>query len=130
MRYRKLTPTGDYAFGRNSADFYRDVPEAVAQAANTRLRLWLAEWFADTSDGMPWYESVLGNNTAQGRDLAIRQRVLGTKGVKSITSYLSYYDENTRAYRVDLTVDTAYGPAALSVPLPYGTTSALGGPRA
>ena len=66
MRYRKLDARGDMIFGHGSADYYRDQPEAVAQAAVTRLRLKLGEWFADTSDGTNWDGAVLGRHT-EGR---------------------------------------------------------------
>lgn len=34
MRYRKLDENGDYSFGGQQADYYRDTPLAVAQAVN------------------------------------------------------------------------------------------------
>ena len=60
MRYRKLDPDGDYAFGNGLADFWIDQPEAVAQAALTRVEMFTGDWYAAPADGMPWRTMVLG----------------------------------------------------------------------
>lgn len=39
MRYRVLSPTGDYTFGQGPGEFLVNSPAAVAQAIGTRLRL-------------------------------------------------------------------------------------------
>lgn len=112
MRYRRLSPTGDYTFGRQQADFYINQPEAVAQAVATRLRLWKGQWFLDTSDGMDWLGSVLGNRTSRIRDITLQTRVLQTPGVTEIDAYNSNGDPNTRAFRAAMTLQTLYGPYA------------------
>lgn len=114
MRYRKLDQNGDYQFGNGAADFWKDQPEAVAQSVQTRLFLFRGEWFLDSTEGMTWKTEVLGVRTANTRDPAIRRRVLGTTGVKAITAYSSSLNRDTRAFSVNLTIDTIYGPTALS----------------
>lgn len=109
MRYRKLDASGDYTFGQGQSDFWRDVPEAPAQAVRTRLELWRGQWFLDTREGMPWKTEVLGNRTANTRDPAIRQRALGTQGIRSILEYSSSLNRETRAFSAVMTVDTIYG---------------------
>jgi len=132
MRYRKLAqPTGtnvfnstggDYAFGHGSADFWINVPDAPAQAALTRMYLFLGDWFLDTSDGMPWNTKVLGHYTANTRDPAIQSRILGTQGIKAIRSYSSNVVRDTRAFTVNAQLDTIYGAAviqgAAQMPIP------------
>lgn len=118
MRYRKLDDSGDYSFGQGQANFWHDVPEAPAQAALTRLNLWQGQWFLDTREGMTWKTEVLGNRTANTRDPAIRQRVIGSEGVSSILSYSSNIDRETRAFSVVMTIDTVYG-AALPIGVNY-----------
>ena len=114
MKYRKLDASGDYQFGNGGADFWKDQPEAVAQAVQTRLFLFLGEWFLDSREGMTWKTEVLGVRTANTRDPAIRRRVLGTTGVKAITAYSSNLNRDTRAFSVDtLTLDTVYGAATV-----------------
>lgn len=109
MRYRKLDANGDYTLGTGS-DFLIDSPEAVAQAVDTRLKLWAGEWFVDTADGTPWLTDVLGKRYA-GRnvDSAIQSRILSTQGVNSILTYTGTYDGNTRKYSVVVEMDTIYG---------------------
>jgi hypothetical protein len=114
MKYRKLDENGDYTFGQGIADFLVDVPEAPAQAVLTRLFLFQGDWFLDQREGMTWKTKVLGNRTASTRDPAIRRHVLRTRGVRSIQEYNSQLDRNTRAFSVQMTIDTVYGPAVVS----------------
>ena len=109
MRYRKLDANGDYSFGGQQADFYRDTPEAVAQAVQTRLLLLRGEWFLDITEGMPWNTEVLGKFTNGTYDSAIRQRILGTQGVTELTAYSSTLDSQKRALTVAATINTIYG---------------------
>jgi len=113
MRYRKMDANGDMVFGGGQAAFWRDVPEAPAQAVMTRLRLQLGEWFLDTSDGTPWKTRVLGKYTAPFRDPVIRARMLGTAGVTGIAAYYSTVDSETRQFAVGATIDTVYGQATV-----------------
>ena len=131
MRYRKLSASGDYVLGGGLSSFYVNNPDAVAQAVLTRLRLWLAEWYQDTSDGTNWQTGVLGTNTQASRDAVIRERVLGTPGVNSILTYSSSFDSNTRTFSVSMSLDTIYGVVPLmTVPgLPIGGFS-VGAPTA
>lgn len=117
MRYRKQDASGDYVFGHQQSDFYRDVPDAVAQAAKTRLMLFTGEWYLDTSDGTPWRTGVLGKYTKDVYDLVIRSRILGTPGVDEILSYSSTFDGNSRALSISATINTQYGPAPVATTL-------------
>lgn len=111
MRYRKLDASGDMMFGRGQQDYYRDVPEAPAQAVKTRLALRLGEWFLDVTDGTPYDTEILGAHTQNTRDAAIRERIEGTQGVASLDAYSSTFNPDTRAFVVQATVTTIYGPA-------------------
>jgi hypothetical protein len=111
MRYRELTEEGDYLLGR-AGTFLVDSPETVAQAVLTRLRLWSGEWFLDTSEGTPYETQILGYGTQSTRDLAIRERVLNTPGVDSITAYTSNVEN--RKMTVTMTVLTIYGPTTIT----------------
>jgi hypothetical protein len=109
MRYRKLSPAGDFTFGRGQADFLIDSAETVAQAVTTRLRLMLREWFLDLTEGTPYLPSVLGAGTTATYDNIIKQRILGTPGVTGIQRYTSSKDPNTRALTVEVQITTNYG---------------------
>jgi hypothetical protein len=103
MRYRQLDANGDYVVGQ---PFLTNTPATVAQAAQTRLKLWRGEWFLNTADGTPWLQSILGKG--QNPDPQIQQRILGTPGVTSITAYSSSASATTRGYTVTCTIATLY----------------------
>lgn len=114
MRYRKLDKDDDYSFGSSVSDFYIDSSEAVAQAILTRLRLWMGEWFADTSDGTGWSQSILGKQSNNLYELTLRQRVLETSGVQSIEFFQSSLNAVKRELSVSMTVNTIFGSVDLT----------------
>lgn len=114
MKYRKLDSNGDYSFGNGNQDFLKDTPDTVAQAVLTRLRLWLGEWFLDTSEGTAYQEGVLGKNDEATANAVMRERILGTQGVLSITAFSSSLNRDLRTYAVSATIDTIYGPAVIN----------------
>lgn len=114
MRYRKLDANGDYVWGHQQNDFYRDQPEAVAQAVQTRLELFTGEWFLDVTDGTPWTTEVLDKYTKDQYDAAIADRILGTQGVTQIDSYSSTVNTTARTLTVTATIDTQYGTTTLT----------------
>lgn len=117
MRYRRLDADGDYTFGGQQADFYRDSPEAVAQAVLTRLRLSRGEWFLDITEGMPWKTDVLGKYTGSKADAAIRQCILTTPGVSELTAYSSTQNSEARTLSVQATINTIYGTTTVQATL-------------
>jgi len=115
MRNRKLSSTGDYIFGGGQRDFYRDVPAAVGQAVQTRLALWLGEWFLDIDEGTPFMVGILGKHSQEIADATIRNRALGTQGLTDITNYESAIDPDTRKMNASFLIDTVYGPTPLQI---------------
>lgn len=109
MRVRKLDANGDYSFGNQQQDFWKDVPDGPAQCVLTRLYLEQGQWFLDTSEGIPWKTRVLGKYTGETRDAVIRSRILGTQGVTQIDAYSSDLNRETRQFNVSATVSTEYG---------------------
>lgn len=114
MRYRKQDSNDDYSFGNDLNDFHIDSVEAVVQAIDTRLKLWVGEWFADTSEGTGWSQAILGKRSKNLYELTLRQRVLETRGVTSIEEFQSALDPNTRKLTVTMTVNTVFGQSNLS----------------
>src|SRR5579863_5743440 len=113
MRYRTLSPTGDYVFGSGMGEFLVDSPQAVAQAIATRLLLSQGEWFLDVTEGTPWATQVLGTGTQGLYDAAIQARILGTPNVQSILSYSSNLDWK-RKLTINCLVQTDFGVATIS----------------
>ena len=112
MRIRLMDSNGDMQFGQSLADFTTNTPKGVAQLVGTRLKLWAGEFFADTSDGMPWATDVLGNRTTPIYNTAIRDRILSTQGVYEITKYSSSL--SNRKLTVTATLTTDYGTATVT----------------
>jgi hypothetical protein len=112
MRYRALDADGDMQFGQSQNDFLINSPAAVAQAVLTRLRLIQGEWYLDNTEGTPWSTEILGVRTRPTYDRALRDRISGTQGVKSILEYSSNLDG--RRLTVQARIDTIYGEAVIS----------------
>ncbi|MGQ1299932.1 hypothetical protein ACT41N_00675 [Acinetobacter baumannii] len=121
MRYRKLDENGDYSFGQGQNNFHINTPEGVAQAVMTRLKFWVGEWFADTSDGTGWTTDVLGKYTDHLFELMIRQRILGTQSVLRIDSFNSQFNGETRTLSIQSSITTIYGSADCKGIFKYGT---------
>lgn len=115
MRNRKLSATGDYQFGNGQADYYRDVPAAVGQAAQTRLLLWAGEWFLNVDEGTPYMIGILGKHSIESANITIQDRINGTQGMVGIENFVSSIDPDTRLMSVTCDVNTIYGPTALDV---------------
>lgn len=115
MRYRKLDSLGDYLFGNGQIDFWKDTPNAVAQSVQTRLQLWLGEWFLNIEEGTPFMQGILGKYSKDVADTTIKDRVLDTDGVTSIDSYESTIDPDTRSLSVTIKINTIYGPTEVQV---------------
>lgn len=90
--------------------------EEIAQTIATRLRLFLGEYFRNTNDGTPWFESILGKSgTLTNRDAALKQRINQTEGVQQIIEFNSDYDPVTRVYSVTGQVLTEFGATEFGI---------------
>jgi hypothetical protein len=126
MINRKLTPTGDYTFGKGAGNFLVNSPAAVAQAVQTLFGLVRGEWFLDILAGVPYNTKILGAGTKGTYDAAIQSAILSVQGVLGIASYSSSIDPNTRKATVVCTIDTIYGSAAFtSTQKPFNYAPAL-----
>lgn len=115
MRYRKLDDENDYSFGSGQLDFWRDVPEAVGQAVETGLMLWQGEWYLDTTEGTPYIAGVLGKHSQDTADSTIKNQAISTQGVTDISSYVSELDTTKRDLKIQIKVNTVYGPTQVQI---------------
>lgn len=102
MRYRPLSPSGDYTIG---VPFLTGAA-ATAQAILTRLKLWQGEWFLNTADGTPWQQQILGHPPNSNVDALIKQRILGTPDVTAILQYSSSFNPVNRKWSINCLVKT------------------------
>lgn len=117
MRYRSLSPTGDYVFGRGPGSMLVDSPQAVGQAVYTRLRLQLGEVFFAPNDGVPYETSIVGYGDKRDRDAIILATLLGTQGVSEVLEFDSQIDPTTRRYGFSATIQTIYGATTIENPV-------------
>lgn len=114
MLYRKLDANKDYTFGMQAGNFYKNTPQAIGQAVETRLGLIQGEWFLDITAGTPYNSRILGAGTVSQYDRAIQEVILQTQGVTGLVSYTSSVDPTTRAASVECTIDTIYGQTTVN----------------
>jgi len=115
MKYRKQDASGDMVFGNGILDFYIDSPEAVGQAVETRLKLWIGEWFIDITEGTEYQTNVLGTGKSESAGPVIRQRILETDGVVEIVSFDLTINADTRALKITARIKTIYGQTTIEV---------------
>ncbi len=74
----------------------------VAQAIKIRLQSFKGEWFADLESGLPYFESILvkNPNLAAVREY-VRQAIISTPFVQSISSLELDFDRAARALTID-----------------------------
>jgi hypothetical protein len=134
MRYRQLSPTGDYTFGNGQNNFYIDSPAAVAQAVLTTLKLIYGEWYLNTTEGVPYFTGILGYENQITADATIQNQILNVQAIISATTipsgyqagqlvpcvsgienYQSTIDPYSRAYSASCILNTIYGPTQLEI---------------
>lgn len=85
---------------------------AIVQHLKIRLRAVKGEWFLDETDGVPYFEEILGQrNPDLGRIRRIFERVItGTPGVASLDRMELSFTDSTRALLIhDVEVTTTDG---------------------
>lgn len=98
MIYRALSPSGDYVFGKGQQD-YLTGDDALCQAIKTRILLFYGEWWEDLGQGIPMFQSILGQANSQAvqqsLELLVTQRVQEFDEVKSVSLQSSEVTERT-----------------------------------
>ena len=86
LKYRRLTSTGDYSFG-SGGNNYASGNEAVAQAIKTKLLLFYGEWWENLGEGIPMFQSVLGQTNPEtiksSLSMLVEQRIMEIEEVDS-----------------------------------------------
>lgn len=74
--------------------------EATEQAILRRLRLFLGEYFLDGTEGTPWFQRILGKNPNDVGAAQIKNRILETDNVVSISEFEYSFEPRTRVLSV------------------------------
>ncbi len=84
--------------------------EAILQDVLQRLRVFLGEWFLDTTVGLPYFQEILVKNPDQGKiDALFINQVLGTPGVVQLDSWSFQVDLTRRILTVAFKAQTTDG---------------------
>ena len=112
MKYRKLTSTGDYSFGSGSNN-YADGNEAVAQAIKTKLLLFYGERWENLGEGIPMFQSVLGQTNPEtiksSLSMLVEQRIMEVEEVDNVKNIEIDYDRKNRTISMEVDVATTSG---------------------
>lgn len=112
MKYRRITSSGDYSFGSGSKN-YVDGNEAVAQAIRTKLLLFYGEWWENLGEGIPVFQSVLGQTNPEtiksSLSMLVEQRITEIQEVDSVKNIEIDYDRKNRTISMEVDVTTTSG---------------------
>ena len=112
---RALGPTGDPLQGNGLNCFISDLA-AVTQIICTRLKMFEGEFWMNTADGLPLFQSILGSSGSQ-RNLQViiglySQRIRGTVYVTGISSFTASFQSHKFVYSI--AVETQFGTVYIS----------------
>lgn len=84
-----------------------DGTDQTVQFIANRLRLFLGEYFMDTSAGLPYISLASAKGTTQADiDAVVRDAILGTPGVVALTQYQGTAKRAQRLYEITFKVVT------------------------
>lgn len=119
MRYRRIVD-GEPQFGQSQKDFLQGI-NAVAQAVETRLKLFTNEWWEDLEDGLPLWTQMLGAGQVDPDiiGLEITKRIIETKLeneslISSMTEVENEFDGLTRKFTYTGTAISVYGEITIT----------------
>lgn len=87
----------------------------VLQNILQRMRFFLAEWFLDNTQGLPYFQQILVKNPDQSKvDAIFTNLILGTPGVTQLASYSFIINKANRILEVDFKCQTTTGIVSYS----------------
>lgn len=107
MTVRALTPDGDIV---TSGQHFIKEEFDIGQTVQTRLLLFLGEYFRDITDGTDWFGQVLTKQgTIDQSDALVQQRIIETDGVIRLLAFSTDFNIAARRYAVTAEVLTDFG---------------------
>lgn len=83
---------------------------AIKQAIDLRINLFLGEYFPDTTEGTPWYEQIFIKPVSTAIvNTIIRNRILGVPGVITVNTVTADLNRSTREFVLNYDVTTDVG---------------------
>lgn len=121
---RALDANHDPIYGNGQGNFLNDIL-AVAQIIQTSLLLFQGEWWANTNEGLPLFQSILGSNNGKKFDavsLLIQNTILAVPFVIGISNVVTTFSPN-RAISFSCVAVTQFGN--INVSFQPGSSAAL-----
>jgi len=113
VSYRNIV-NGEPQWGQGQGNYVSGI-QAVALLIQTRLLLFQGEWFLNLTDGMPLFQSILGQNADPNVINAfIQQRILATPYVISASNVSGSFNQSTGQLNYSADVMTVFGPIAVT----------------
>lgn len=104
-----ITTTNDVEIANNDLRIVLG-REEIAQILRQELRFFFAEWFLDTSKGLPWFERILVKNPDVGEvDALFKNKILASPGVIELLSFSLDLDVATRSLTLAFSARTVDG---------------------
>lgn len=115
MIVRRLDRCGDITTRGESVAYNM---EAIEQLVVMRLKLFKGEYFRNITEGVPWWQDILGKQQERTNgEQIIRNRIARTPGVLNITRFDVSYVE--REMYIQCSFNTIYGEGGVE----YGTAN-------
>jgi hypothetical protein len=110
ITYLRLDAENDPIF--NSAASLSDLA-AVAQAIETRVKLFQGEWWENLNEGTPMFQDILGSSGSAKNQttmsLILTERVAGTPYVSQVKEVVATFNRTTREFSYRAVAQTAFG---------------------
>ena len=113
MRIRAVDQNGDIIVGQPN-DYDVNTLPGMALFLRDRLNLWLGTWFADTQDGVPYFQQILGKNNTLVATALIQERIFNTAWVNEIKSLYVEFNEQTGKLTIQGIVSCTFGDITLN----------------
>lgn len=112
-----LNKSHDLEFSGGDLSLTTNESQSLAQRLRVKLLTFRGEWFLDTNEGIPYFESIFGKNRAkQTIDVIFKRAILAEPEVISIVSFNSTINPN-RIYELRFTVRSSNSEESIPVDL-------------
>ena len=114
----KLTTLHDIDLTTGDLALFTELQHLAVQQVKMRLLLFKGEWFRDIDIGIPYVQDIFGRkDTQNAADANIKNTILATDNIQSITKYSSSINPQTRTFFVIFSAITNSGEILTDITL-------------
>lgn len=109
MSVFKIDSNNDIAI-ENNRFLLLDGPDAIGQNQKTNLKMYFGEWFLNTEEGVPWFQTILGKGSNPVVvDAVLKNAIASTPGTISIDDFTLDLDDATRELSLEYSATVQNG---------------------